>query len=98
MDYSPFLETYNEMLGWMEAFGFMANWREYYRNSIPIIIEELGPQILTMDHLRIGFLACCIPLVCSIAVFIGELFCSRFLQKFDVFKRKQCRVRESNLV
>ena len=26
-DFSPFLETYNEIIGWMEAYGFMEGWR-----------------------------------------------------------------------
>ena len=98
LNYSPFLETYNEMLGWMEDFGFMAYWRKRFVEDKPIIVEEIGPQVLTMDHLGIGFLACCIPLVFCIATFIGELIYSRFQQKFDRRYRKQRLVRGSNLV
>ena len=98
LNYSPFLETYNEMLGWMEDFGFMAYWRDIFMKYNPLIIDDIGPQVLTMDHLTIGFLACCVPLIFCIAAFIGELICARFLKKIDVFKRKQRRVRESNLV
>ena len=95
LDFSPFFETHNEMLGWMEDFGFMANWREVFMKYKPTIIEELGPQVLTMDHLGIGFLACCIPLAFCTAVFIGELVFSRFQQKFARRSKKQGRVRRS---
>lgn len=70
--FSPFLDAYNEILGWMEAFGFIELWRRDLVYNSVIKTEEVGPQVLTMDHLQVGFLACLIPLTLSVAVFIAE--------------------------
>ena len=73
-DYSPYLETYNEMLGWMESNGLMEQWREkYFKYSSVRKSEDIGPQVLTMDHLKLGFLACLIPINFCVAAFIGEV-------------------------
>ena len=75
--FNPFIETCMEILGWMEAFGFMELWRREWIYLPSINSEDVGPQVLTMDHLRVGFLACCIPLILSVAAFIAELVWSR---------------------
>ena len=92
-EYSPFFETYNEIKGWLESNGIM----EKLRQGAKIMKgepEELGPQVLTMDHLRLGFLACLIPAAVSFAVFVGELVWFRlaiaFREKMQkVFKEKR---------
>ena len=76
--FSPYFEIYNEMLAWLESNGLMEHWRrkfQFYSSSLP---EDIGPQVLTMDHLRVGFLACLIPLFLSVIVFIGELIYQDF--------------------
>ena len=76
--FSPFLETYNEMPAWMQAFGFMEVWkRNFVYDFVKYKIEEIGPQVLTMDHLRIGFIACLVPLVVSAIVFFAEILKAR---------------------
>ena len=75
---SPFLKAFDEMLIKMEANGMMDYWRQH-RSFSTTKIEEIGPQVLTMDHLKFGFLACCIPMALAVIAFIGELALSRFL-------------------
>ena len=72
-DYSPYLETYNEMLGWMESNGLIGLWRQYKMGYSVRKSEDIGPQVLTLDHLKIGFLACLISINFCIAAFIGEV-------------------------
>ena len=72
-DYSPYLETYNEMLGWMESNGLIGLWRQYGTEYSVRKSENIGPQVLTVDHLKLGFLACLIPINLCVAAFIGEV-------------------------
>ena len=76
--WTPLLETFNKMLAKMEANGMMAHWRQFQEFSTTKL-EEIGPQVLTMDHLELGFLACCIPIVLAAIAFIGELAWSRLV-------------------
>ena len=62
----------------MEPNGLMEHWRRLQSYSITKL-EEVGPQVLTMDHLRIGFLACCIPLALAVIAFIGECAWSKYV-------------------
>ena len=62
------------MLGWMESNGLMEQWRQkYFEYSSVRETEDIGPQILTMDHLKVGFLACLVPINLCIVAFIGEV-------------------------
>ena len=70
--FSPYFETFNDVKIWFESNGIMEKWRQDTRD-LSIKPDELGPQILTMDHLKIGFLACLVPLVISIAIFVAEI-------------------------
>ena len=75
---SPFLEVFNEMVAKMEPNGLMEYWRRFQSYSTTKI-EDIGPQVLTMDHLRLGFLACCIPMTLAVIAFIGEFAWSRLV-------------------
>ena len=77
-NWSPFVKVFNDMLAKMETNGLMAHWRRFNVYS-KTIIEDIGPQVLTMDHLKIGFLACCISMVLAVIAFIGELAWSRLV-------------------
>ena len=74
--WSPYFETFNDVKIWFESNGIMEKWRRDTK-LVSKKQDELGPQILTMDHLKIGFLACLVPLLVSIPVFIAELVCWR---------------------
>ena len=80
---SSFLKVFNEKLAKMEPNGLMEYWRRFQSYSTTKI-EEIGPQVLKMDHLRLGFLACCIPMALGFVVLIGELAWSRLV----IFSRK----------
>ena len=74
--YSPNFETFNDVKIWFESNGIMEKWR-WDTHYLSKKSDKLGPQVLTMDHLRIGFLTCLVPLTISIAVFIAESVCSK---------------------
>ena len=91
--FSPFFETFNEAKGWLESNGWMERFRQRY-STFKRKPEELGPQVLTMDHLNLGFLACLIVAAVSLAAFIGELMWSRLVTDFrrnmqKVFEEKR---------
>lgn len=69
--YSIYFETFNEKIGEMNSNGLNAYWREI--KGIKKVHEEIGPQVLTMDHLGLGFVFCIVPLFIALFVFIGEL-------------------------
>ena len=75
---SPIMKIFNERLAMMESNGFMENWRRF-DSYATTKIEKIGPQVLKMDHLQIGFLACCIPLVLGVVVLFSELAWSRIV-------------------
>lgn len=66
--------------------GFVARWfaNNLYGDGVKIkrTAEEIGPQVLTMDHLAIGFIVWLIPLTFSLIVFayeIGKRPCRDFI-------------------
>ena len=75
-NWSPLLETFNNMLAKLEPNGLMEYWRRFNAYSTTKI-DEIGPQVLTMDHLKLGFLACCIPMILAVIAFIGEVALSK---------------------
>ena len=57
--YSPIFETYNDISGWMDGSnGIIDFWRRKYSFYEASKQSSIGPQVLTMDHLMIGFLVC----------------------------------------
>lgn len=78
--FSPFFEVFNEKIGQLIATGIMNKWDN---KSYPKKIDDIGPQVLTVDHLRLGFMACLIPLGLATIFFFMEIFVSA------MFKRNQ---------
>ena len=78
--HSPFIEVYNDILGWMKAGGLTETWRKY--EYLPSKTEETGPQVLTMDHLRLAFNICLFPLIPCSLVFFAELVKPRIVNKY----------------
>lgn len=72
---SPFYEMMNVKTMELVESGLIGLWIQKKTNGklIRRVIEEIGPQVLTMDHLEIGFLVCSVPLMLSVMVFILEL-------------------------
>lgn len=78
--FSPFIEIMNEKLLEVVASGLTNYWIEIRLNpkGLRRIVEEIGPQVLTMEHLEVGFFICLAPLVLSIIVFALEIALHRF--------------------
>lgn len=71
--FCPYFERFNEIIGQMNANGMSKkNLNDYYKNS-DRKPEEIGPQVLSMDHLGIPFLIILMFLSLSCLVFIMEL-------------------------
>lgn len=71
-DYSPFYEEFNEKIHDMISSGLI----EYFRSteaSVKKADDDVGPQVLTFQHLRMGFIFCLVPLGISAVVFLGEI-------------------------
>lgn len=72
--FSPLFETFNDKIGRLIASGATNQMFEEY--SLPAISKRndaIGPQVLTMEHLEIGFIACLIPLGCAVVIFFTEI-------------------------
>ena len=87
---SPFLEIFNEILGRMESSGFIIHSDESYSSRK---IKDIGPQVLTLDHLKVAFFICHVPLIVSAVAFFVELVASRwFFRKIrNIILRKRRR-------
>lgn len=73
--FSPFTKTFNDETVRLVEAGIADYWFRKMSNPTGITrkIEKIEPQVLTLDHLGIGFLFCIISLTFSIAVFIVEV-------------------------
>lgn len=75
LPFNPFFEEFNGKVGSMISSGLIDHW---YKNNLRLKRElqvegEIGPEVLTMEHLEIGFIAFLIPLGLSFFVFICEI-------------------------
>lgn len=73
---SPFYEEVNKKLDQLSSSGLLEYWYQNFlnpRRKRLMKAEEVGPQVLTIEHLGICFLLWLIPLTCSLVVFLGEL-------------------------
>lgn len=71
--FSPIFETFNDMIGRIIASLIMKKW---FVGLFPPNkkVEDIGPQVLTMEHLELGFIACLMMLGLATAVFSVEMF------------------------
>lgn len=81
--YSPYYEKMNTLIGDLASGGLIDFWIESEIGSSgqKHIEEVIGPQVLTMDHLEIGFKICIVPMILSILAFIAEL-CIKYFREF----------------
>jgi len=66
--------------------GIISRWISM--TKIKIRFEEIGPQILTWEHLRLGFAACAICFFIAFLVFLCEICQPKvktFIVKLTVF-------------
>jgi len=70
-DFSPFFESFNYKVDQLISAGMFLHW--FQPNSLKIKHDDPAePQVLTWEHLYVGFIACMIPLIIGIAVFFCE--------------------------
>lgn len=53
--------------------------------------EDIGPQVLTMDHLGIGFLACLVPMVSACITLVFEKILAFILEKLEEQKIRRLK-------
>lgn len=85
---SPFKEIFDHKLIQFHEVGFLARFSTK-RNSLKNPEIEIGPEVLTMDHLEIGFLACLVPLLLSAACFAVEIGRKRRASKKVLSKQQK---------
>lgn len=66
--------------------GFSTHWYKEIFNPTDMKreLEDIGPQVLTMDHLEIGFIVWLVPVLLCILVFIIEIAirpCRKFINR-----------------
>lgn len=73
--HSPLYEVFNKKIYQLLSTGLIYHWynHEINRKGLKLKPEEIGPQILTMEHVSIGFLICFIPLALSVLTFLIEI-------------------------
>lgn len=69
--HSPFVQTFDEKLIQLQEAGIIKHMLPKSKNKIAL--EEPNPQVLTMEHLEIGFISCLVPLFLSGIAFIVEI-------------------------
>lgn len=73
--HSPYFEHFNEKIGELVSSGILHYyfWQSKFMRDKMKEAEETGPEVLTMEHLEIGFIVCGVPLALAIIVFIFEI-------------------------
>lgn len=73
--HSPFYEEFNGKIGEMISSGLTQHWfdRQSNEKGVKKLEESEEAQVLSMDHLAVGFQICFVPLSLSVVVFFIEL-------------------------
>lgn len=84
-NFNPFYELFNNIILQMHSTGFTQQSRQKSARYGPTdskVVDDVGPQVLTMDHLGVAFIACALPLVLAVIVFVGEICYPRIRKIF----------------
>lgn len=99
MNPSPFNDLIDNMIRNLLSGGIIGHWSRNFLYSTKSF-EEAGPQVLSMDHLEIGFIICFFPLGLSLIVFFAEgylnILSACWRQKKFIFKKKSKITKKSN--
>lgn len=75
---SPFYELVNDHLGRMLSGGLIDFWiNSVFNPRTEKTDGVIGPQVLTMEHLEMGFKFCLIPMMLGFILFIVEVSSKR---------------------
>lgn len=73
--FNPFYEYFNRIMGELADGGLLMYWNELDVNprGLKMKLEAIGPEVLTMEHLLIGFQICFAVLGFGILAFGAEI-------------------------
>lgn len=82
--FSPFYEPVNILIWQLTACGLIDYWinNDFNPKRRTSILEDIGPQILTFEHLAIGFQVCLMPMFLSLVSITIEIGSKYFLKKY----------------
>lgn len=85
--FNPFYETLNEKIQWLIEGGLTNLWIENALNQRGINkkLPEIGPEVLTMEHLDIGFKIMMVVWSISIMGFLAEIVFYRIKKMLNNF-------------
>lgn len=69
--FSPFFDEFDDLIGRMVSGGFFNFWKS--SSLLKLKAEDIGPQVLTMDHMEVAFLASLLPFTLAIFCFVAEV-------------------------
>lgn len=77
------------MLSYLAAGGLIFYWENLWSNprGLKMKIDEIGPQVLTMEHLMFGFYIWLAVLAISIIAFVGEKATKAFIKLTPKIKK-----------
>lgn len=82
--FSPFYETFNDKIFRLFDAGLTSYWIQSRLNPRSVIkkVEDIGPEVLTMEHLDIAFKIIMIAVAICILMFLFEIL---FFQLHKIF-------------
>lgn len=85
--FAPFYETFNEKILWMIEGGLINLWIQnaLKQRGINKKLPEIGPEVLTMEHLDIAFKIIMIVWAICILGFLAEIMFYRIKKMFKKF-------------
>lgn len=80
MPLNPFVDFFNQIMAELAAGGFLSYWRKLEINpkDLKTKIEDIGPQVLTLEQLEIAFYICLAPFAVCALVFAFEVAFKHF--------------------
>lgn len=74
--FSPFYEEFNELIGRMISSGLFNLWKSEFtlKKDYAVRVEEIGPQVLTLDQMEVAFMISLLPLSLAMVAFLVEIF------------------------
>lgn len=82
--FSPFFDTFNVIIIRMFDVGLSIYWNQrlFYPKDAMIKVDELGPEVLTMEHLDIAFKIIMVAMAISCLSFLAEIVFFQLQMKF----------------
>lgn len=97
--FDPFYEYFNTVMGELDAGGFLNLWNDWLFNpkGLKMKIDRIGPEVLTLDHLMVGFQICLVTATIGVLAFgieIGVMFFRKPTKKTGLM-RKNVQVKKA---